>query len=117
MAKPTCFLFKRHRLDSRPVAPGGAGGAMAPPDFGKSVNPITTRETDYVPTSLLAPPDLQTFLQSCDFFMMSHDASKRDFFNVFIDTKKSATYNYIKANRGCARSWILIMRFTVLGQA
>ena len=63
------------------------------------------------------PPDFQTFLRSYDFFMMSHDASKRDFFNVFIDTKKSATYNYIKANRGCARSWILIMRFTVLGQA
>jgi hypothetical protein len=42
--------------------------------------------------------------------MMSHDASKRDFFNVFIDTKKSATYNYIKANIGCARSWILILR-------
>ena len=50
------------------------------------------------------PSDFQTFLRSCDFFMMSHDASKRDFFNVFIDTKKSATYNYIKANRGCARS-------------
>ena len=24
----------------RPVVPGGAGGAMAPPDFGRSVNPI-----------------------------------------------------------------------------
>ena len=27
----------------RPVVPGGAGGAMAPPDFGRSVNPISTR--------------------------------------------------------------------------
>ena len=26
----------------RPVVPGGAGGAMAPPDFGRSVNPIST---------------------------------------------------------------------------
>ena len=25
----------------RPVIPGGAGGAMAPPDFGRSVNPIS----------------------------------------------------------------------------
>ena len=27
----------------RGVVPGGAGGAMAPPDFGRSVNPISTR--------------------------------------------------------------------------
>ena len=27
--------------------PGGAGGAMAPPDFGRLVNPISTRGTDY----------------------------------------------------------------------
>ena len=29
------------------VVPGGAGGAMAPPDFGSSVNPISNRGTDY----------------------------------------------------------------------
>ena len=28
---------------SRGVVPGGAGGAMAPPDFGRTVNPISTR--------------------------------------------------------------------------
>ena len=28
---------------SRPVVPGGAGGAMASPDFGKFVNPFSTR--------------------------------------------------------------------------
>ena len=27
----------------RPVVPGGAGGAMAPPDFGRLVNPISTK--------------------------------------------------------------------------
>ena len=27
---------------------GGAGGAMAPPDFGRSFKPISTRGTDYV---------------------------------------------------------------------
>ena len=27
----------------RPVVPGGAGSAMAPPDFGRSVNPISTK--------------------------------------------------------------------------
>ena len=29
------------------VVPVDAGGAMAPPDFGRSVNPISTRGTDY----------------------------------------------------------------------
>ena len=28
---------------TRPVVPGGAGGAKTPPDFGRSVNPISTR--------------------------------------------------------------------------
>ena len=32
---------------NRPVVPGGAEGAMAPPVFGRSVNPISTRGTDY----------------------------------------------------------------------
>ena len=32
---------------SRGVVLGGAGGAMVPPDFGRSVNPISTRGTDY----------------------------------------------------------------------
>ena len=32
---------------SRGVVPGGAGGATALPDFGRSVNPISTRGTDY----------------------------------------------------------------------
>ena len=35
-------------LDIRGVVPWGAGDAMAPPDFGRSVNPISTRGTDYV---------------------------------------------------------------------
>ena len=28
-------------LPLRPVVPGGAGGAMTPPQFGRSVNPIS----------------------------------------------------------------------------
>ena len=44
-----CRHLARQRFDScgpsiyRGVVPGGAGGAMAPPDFGRSVNPISTR--------------------------------------------------------------------------
>ena len=30
-------------MNDRGVLPGGAGGAMAPTDFGRSVNPISTR--------------------------------------------------------------------------
>ena len=42
--------------------PWGCLGAH--PHFGRSVNPISTRGgADYAPTSLLAPPDFQTFLR------------------------------------------------------
>ena len=37
------FIF----IFCRGVFPGGARGALAPPDFGRSVNPISMRETDY----------------------------------------------------------------------
>ena len=48
----------------RGVVIGGAGGAMAPPDFGRSVNPISTRGGQIMPVqTILAPPDLQTFLR------------------------------------------------------
>ena len=41
-------------LDSRPVIPGRARGAMAPPDFGRSVNLISNREGRFsdLPTAL-----------------------------------------------------------------
>ena len=38
---------KEKERSARGVVPGGAGGAMAHPDFGRSVNPISTRGTDY----------------------------------------------------------------------
>ena len=56
------FLYLR----IRDVVPGGAGGAMAPPDFGRSVNPISTRGTDYAhltTTSSLGFPDHPTALR------------------------------------------------------
>ena len=45
----------------RPVVPGGARGTMATPDFGRSVNPISTKGADYSHQIILAPPDFQTF--------------------------------------------------------
>ena len=44
-------LFK-----SRPVVPGGAGGAMAPPDFGISVNPISTKAGRLCPPNNTGTP-------------------------------------------------------------
>ena len=45
----------------------GVVGAMAPPDFGRSFNPISTRGrgADYAHPIILAPPDFQTFLRPC----------------------------------------------------
>ena len=37
------FVFQHKKLLYRPVVPRGAGGAMAPPNFGRSVNPILTK--------------------------------------------------------------------------
>ena len=45
----------------RPVIPEGAGGVMAPPDFGRSVNLISTKGADYAHQIMLAPTDFKTF--------------------------------------------------------
>ena len=39
----------------RAVASGGAGGALAPPVFGQTVNPISTRGADYTHHSTTSP--------------------------------------------------------------
>ena len=54
-------------VHSRGVVPGGAVGAIAPPHFGRSLNPISTRGVggDYAHQIKMAPPsfsDLPTAL-------------------------------------------------------
>ena len=52
---------------SRPVVPGGARGAMAPPIFGRSVNPISTKGGRLCPPNNTGTPgfsDLPTDLKS-----------------------------------------------------
>ena len=50
----------------RPVASGGAREACAPPLFGRSVNPISTRGGTYYPHPVIhAPPDFQTLRRPC----------------------------------------------------
>ena len=49
----------------RPVIPGGAGGAMPPPNFVRSVNPISNRGTNYAHLTTTGTPgfsDLPTAL-------------------------------------------------------
>ena len=41
--------------------PGGPGGPLAPPIFGRSVNPIPTGEGRLSPPTLVAPPMFFTF--------------------------------------------------------
>ena len=45
----------------RGVVPGGAGGAMALPDFGRSVNPMSTRGTDYAHLITTGTPGFSDF--------------------------------------------------------
>ena len=47
-----------YHLSTRGVFRGGGGGegAVAPPEFGRSVNPIQTRGTDFTPHTTASPP-------------------------------------------------------------
>ena len=52
-------------MNDRGVVPGGAGSAMAPTDFGRSVNPISTSGKYYahlITTGTLEFSDLPTAL-------------------------------------------------------
>ena len=56
-------------MEGRPVASRGAGGARAPPLFGRSVNPISTRGGTLSPPSSTCHPgfsDLATALEGND---------------------------------------------------
>ena len=64
------FIIARQNIYRRGVVPRGAGGAtMAPPDFGRSVNPISTRGDRLCPrttTGTLGFSDLSTTLDSLE---------------------------------------------------
>ena len=57
-------IFRPSYNPARPVVLGVTGGAMASPDFGRSVNPVSTRVgANYAHQIILAPLDFQTFLR------------------------------------------------------
>ena len=71
-------LRKTHRVDfnPRPVVPGCAGCAMAHPDFGRSVNPISTSGNRLCPpnyywhTQIFRPSDGPAIYCGCDYDKM-----------------------------------------------
>ena len=61
-------------VHSRGVVPGGAGGAMAPPDIGRSVNPISTKGGRLCPPNDTGTPrfsDLPTALHITKFCILN----------------------------------------------
>ena len=52
------MLCRAYRILIRGVVPGGAGCALAYPDFARPVNPISTRETDYAHLITISTPRL-----------------------------------------------------------
>ena len=65
-----CYLISIYFLINSAIAgmsqTGGQGGAYAPPVFGRSVNPISTRGAHYPHPVLHAPPpDFQTLRHAC----------------------------------------------------
>ena len=57
-AKVVAFKYEQTIL-YRAVVSGGAGGALAPPEFGSSVNPIPTREAHYAHPITASTPRFQ----------------------------------------------------------
>ena len=63
--KVTSELGFTFNVINRPVIPGGSGATMAPPDFGRSVNPISTKGDRLCPPNNSGTPgfsDLPTAL-------------------------------------------------------
>ena len=59
------MFLNPHWHELRPVVPGGAGSAMAPQDFGRSVHPISTKGGRLCPPNIAGTPgfpDLPTAL-------------------------------------------------------
>ena len=89
-------------VQCRPVFPGCAGCAMAHLDFGRSVNPISTRGDRLCPPNyyLLAHPDFQTFRRpwnmSCQATFHQEKSSQ---FKIPMSIKICAKWGCISAPR------------------
>ena len=64
----------------------GAGGAMAPPCFGITVSPISTRGAYHTPNMhyYLAPPDFQALLRPCRMMILEENSQLLHYFPISI---------------------------------
>ena len=71
------------------AAPAGPGGAMALPDFDKSVNPTSTEGQIMPPTT--CPPDLQTFQRHWSVCKCSRSSDEKSNFSLveYVDISRS----------------------------
>ena len=51
--------------DHGPGPSQAGGGAIASPGFGQTVNPISTKRTDYAHRITMSPPNFQTLRRPC----------------------------------------------------
>ena len=73
-------------IQFRPVVPGGAGAAIAPPDFGRSVNPISTMGADNAHRITTGTPgfsDLPTALQLKEHYAIIENRKFREYLIKF----------------------------------
>ena len=110
-----------HDALTRPVEAGGQGAIAHNSDFDRSVNPISTWGTDYTHHIITCPPPPWIFRPSygpvtSSWWVMTH---QNVIFLTSSLTQRSQQLTIIlRPIEGApGRSWILIKRCTVLGQA
>ena len=101
-------LFTMSLVYIRPVVPGGARGAMAPPDFGRSVNPISTKGADHADQITLAHPDFQTFRQPCTWYVDCITTSQKNIRHSFYGPDGALFQGFPVSfpAKTCVRVWI-----------
>jgi len=71
---------------TRGVARGGAEGARAPPEFGRSVNPIQTRGGRLCPSHYFQPPRIQKAIyisDQCHAYLISYFPTDNDLKSLY----------------------------------
>ena len=97
-------IFSLNHVISRGVVPGGVGCAMAHPDFGRSVNPISTKRDRL----LLAPPDFQTFRRPCMIIRLTK------IMNNLLKDCKICTFKVILKHQKSTESFVFFFLLRIL---
>ena len=84
-------------MDSRAVVSGGAGGALAPPEFGSSVNPIPIRGGRLCPPHYCTP-GFENLTTELDLTTPAKNHVKTAYINFFVPNSELSLEFRI---RGC----------------